>query len=69
MSKREDLRAKATQDLYENEHSLGSKSGVVQLLTIAARALIHDVEGFSVSKAGTLTYQSSIALRALEETR
>lgn len=68
MSTRNELRSKAEKALYETEHSLETKKGVVALLTVAARALIHDVDGFSVGKAGTLTYQSSIALRALEET-
>lgn len=59
-------RQKATNALYEQEHSLASKEGVTKLLSVVANALIHEVPGFNVAKANTLTYQSSVALRALE---
>lgn len=67
MSKRDSMRTKAEEALYEVEHNMNTKEGVTRLISAAANALIHDVTGFNVSKANTLTYQSSVALRAIQE--
>lgn len=61
------LKEKAAIALFDAEHDMKTKKGIIDLLAATGMALLHDVPGLSIQKANTLTYQGSVILRALQE--
>lgn len=66
-AERTGIALKAANALYNVEHNMKTKDGIIDLLAATGLALLHDVPGITVQKAHVITYQSSVILRALEQ--